>query len=80
LLQQKLLGQKNRENTGVSLEQFKGVKHRTQFVKEFQEDVFINDSKATNSLAQKNAIKRLLMYAIILTSLEVWIEGMILMN
>ncbi|WP_034550724.1 UDP-N-acetylmuramoyl-L-alanine--D-glutamate ligase [Carnobacterium funditum] len=52
----KLLGQKN-GRIRECLEQFKGVKHRTQFVKEFQERRFYNDSKATNSLATENALR-----------------------
>lgn len=39
------------------LEQFTGVKHRTQFVREFKGRRFYNDSKATNSLATKNALR-----------------------
>jgi UDP-N-acetylmuramoylalanine--D-glutamate ligase len=35
---------------------FKGVKHRTQFVREWNGRRFYNDSKATNSLATKSAL------------------------
>src|SRR5699024_8562423 len=35
---------------------FKGVPHRMQFVDTIQERVFYNDSKATNTLATKNAL------------------------
>ena len=52
----KLLNQKN----GIirtSLEKFTGVKHRTQFVTEFKERRFYNDSKATNILATESALK-----------------------
>ena len=52
----KLLNQEN----GVirnSLENFAGVKHRTQFVMELEERRFYNDSKATNTLATENALK-----------------------
>ncbi|MCA9765836.1 MAG: UDP-N-acetylmuramoyl-L-alanine--D-glutamate ligase [Carnobacterium sp.] len=51
----KILGQKNGE-IRECLEQFTGVKHRTQFVREFKSRRFYNDSKATNSLATKNAL------------------------
>ncbi|MGB6178216.1 UDP-N-acetylmuramoyl-L-alanine--D-glutamate ligase [Carnobacterium sp.] len=51
----KLLGKKNGE-IRECLELFTGVKHRTQFVREFKERRFYNDSKATNSLATKNAL------------------------
>lgn len=36
---------------------FGGVKHRSQFVTEWNKRTFVNDSKATNSLAAKNAIE-----------------------
>lgn len=51
----KLLGQQNGQIRDC-LEQFTGVKHRTQFVREFQGRRFYNDSKATNNLATKNAL------------------------
>lgn len=38
------------------LSTFTGVKHRLQYVGEFQERKFYNDSKATNILATKNAV------------------------
>lgn len=38
------------------LRQFTGVKHRTQFVTEFNERIFYNDSKATNLEATENAL------------------------
>jgi len=38
------------------LSEFGGVKHRSQFVTEWNKRIFVNDSKATNSLATKNAI------------------------
>ncbi|WP_414839990.1 UDP-N-acetylmuramoyl-L-alanine--D-glutamate ligase [Carnobacterium sp. TMP28] len=52
----KILEQKNGE-IRECLEQFTGVKHRTQFVREFKGRRFYNDSKATNSLATKNALR-----------------------
>lgn len=52
----KLLNQKNGA-IRMSLEKFTGVKHRTQFVTEFKERRFYNDSKATNTLATENALK-----------------------
>ncbi|MCC5802679.1 UDP-N-acetylmuramoyl-L-alanine--D-glutamate ligase [Rossellomorea vietnamensis] len=39
------------------LSTFGGVKHRTQFVREMNGIKFYNDSKATNSLATKSALK-----------------------
>lgn len=49
----------NQENGAIRecLQQFSGVKHRTQFVREYQQRRFYNDSKATNNLATKNALK-----------------------
>lgn len=49
----------NQENGAIrtTLEKFTGVKHRTQFVTEFEERRFYNDSKATNTLATENALK-----------------------
>jgi UDP-N-acetylmuramoylalanine--D-glutamate ligase len=38
------------------LSSFTGVKHRTQFVREWNQRKFYNDSKATNTLATKSAI------------------------
>lgn len=38
------------------LRQFKGVKHRTQYVTEFAGRIFYNDSKATNIEATENAL------------------------
>ncbi|WP_102271547.1 UDP-N-acetylmuramoyl-L-alanine--D-glutamate ligase [Cytobacillus massiliigabonensis] len=38
------------------LKSFSGVKHRLQFITEFKERKFYNDSKATNMLATQNAI------------------------
>ena len=38
------------------LNTFSGVKHRLQFISEFKERKFYNDSKATNILATQNAI------------------------
>ena len=52
----KLLGQKNGE-IRECLEQFAGVKHRTQFVKKLDGRRFYNDSKATNILATENALR-----------------------
>ena len=37
--------------------QFQGVKHRTQYVREFEGRIFYNDSKATNIEATENALK-----------------------
>ncbi|MFL2133400.1 UDP-N-acetylmuramoyl-L-alanine--D-glutamate ligase [Desemzia sp. FAM 24101] len=51
----KLMGQDNEVIQQV-LANFGGVKHRTQFVTEFKERKFYNDSKATNSLATINAL------------------------
>lgn len=39
------------------LRQFQGVKHRTQYVREFEGRIFYNDSKATNIEATENALK-----------------------
>lgn len=39
------------------LHQFQGVKHRTQYVREFEGRIFYNDSKATNIEATENALK-----------------------
>lgn len=39
------------------MRQFHGVKHRTQFVTEYQDRIFYNDSKATNIEATENALK-----------------------
>lgn len=52
----KLVGQSN-ENIVELLMNFSGVKHRTQFVTEFKQRKFYNDSKATNILATENALK-----------------------
>lgn len=52
----KLLGQDNQTIQKV-LSTFAGVKHRTQFVTEYNGRKFYNDSKATNSLATSNALK-----------------------
>lgn len=52
----RLLGQ-SAENMQAVLKRFSGVKHRTQFVKEWNGRKFYNDSKATNTLATKNALK-----------------------
>lgn len=52
----KLVGQSN-ENIVELLTNFSGVKHRTQFVTEFKQRKFYNDSKATNILATENALK-----------------------
>jgi len=38
------------------LASFTGVKHRTQFVREWKQRKFYNDSKATNTLATKSAL------------------------
>ena len=38
------------------LTSFTGVKHRTQFVREWNQRIFYNDSKATNTLATKSAL------------------------
>ncbi|WP_342541842.1 UDP-N-acetylmuramoyl-L-alanine--D-glutamate ligase [Paenisporosarcina sp. FSL H8-0542] len=38
------------------LTSFTGVKHRTQFVREWKQRRFFNDSKATNTLATKSAL------------------------
>ncbi|API89149.1 UDP-N-acetylmuramoyl-L-alanine--D-glutamate ligase [Marinilactibacillus sp. 15R] len=49
----------NKSNEAIkkALMQFKGVKHRTQFVCTFEGRKFYNDSKATNSLATINALE-----------------------
>ncbi|WP_277585732.1 UDP-N-acetylmuramoyl-L-alanine--D-glutamate ligase [Psychrobacillus antarcticus] len=39
------------------LSTFHGVKHRTQFIREWKERKFYNDSKATNALATKSALE-----------------------
>ncbi|KIL44794.1 UDP-N-acetylmuramoyl-L-alanine--D-glutamate ligase [Jeotgalibacillus soli] len=48
----------NIENEAIVavLTTFTGVRHRTQFVREWQGRKFYNDSKATNSLATKSAL------------------------
>jgi len=46
----------SRDSISNVLSEFGGVKHRSQFVTEWNKRVFVNDSKATNSLATKNAI------------------------
>ena len=38
------------------LQNFKGVKHRTQFLTEYEDRIFYNDSKATNIEATQNAL------------------------
>lgn len=50
---------KNKTNETIKsvIEHFSGVKHRSQLVGEWNNRVFINDSKATNSLATKNALE-----------------------
>lgn len=52
----KLKGQSNEAIREV-LRTFKGVEHRTQFVREYEGRKFYNDSKATNSLATINALE-----------------------
>lgn len=52
----KLMGQDN-DTIREVLSSFAGVKHRTQFVREYAGRKFYNDSKATNSLATINALK-----------------------
>lgn len=52
----KLKGKSN-ENIQTTLSQFKGVEHRTQYVREFEGRKFYNDSKATNTLATINALE-----------------------
>ncbi len=39
------------------LQSFTGVKHRTQYVREWKERKFYNDSKATNTLATRSALE-----------------------
>lgn len=51
------LMEKSNESIKNALSQFKGVKHRTQFVCTFENRKFYNDSKATNSLATINALE-----------------------
>ncbi|WP_419392500.1 UDP-N-acetylmuramoyl-L-alanine--D-glutamate ligase [Cytobacillus praedii] len=51
----KLSGVNNQAIFNV-LNTFSGVKHRLQFISEFKERKFYNDSKATNMLATQNAI------------------------
>ncbi|KIL73478.1 UDP-N-acetylmuramoyl-L-alanine--D-glutamate ligase [Bacillus badius] len=48
----------NRTNEAIQavLATFSGVKHRTQFVREWKGRRFYNDSKATNTLATKSAL------------------------
>ncbi len=50
------LNQVSNEDIALSLRQFKGVPHRTEFIGEFQHRQFYNDSKATNILATKMAL------------------------
>lgn len=52
----KLKGQSN-DAIKQTLQSFRGVEHRTQFVREFNGRKFYNDSKATNSLATINALE-----------------------
>jgi UDP-N-acetylmuramoylalanine--D-glutamate ligase len=52
----KLKGVSNEAIISV-LTTFTGVKHRTQFVKELSGRFFYNDSKATNTLATKSALR-----------------------
>lgn len=40
-----------------TVQTFAGVKHRTQYVGEWQQRLFYNDSKATNALATKSALE-----------------------
>ncbi len=47
----------NQERTVAAITKFKGLKHRLQFVGEFEGSNFINDSKATNAESSKNALK-----------------------
>lgn len=51
----KLMGQETSVIKDV-LTSFSGVKHRTQFVREYKGRKFYNDSKATNTLATINAL------------------------
>ena len=44
------------EDIRTVLRHFHGVKHRTQFVTEYNERIFYNDSKATNIEATENAL------------------------
>ncbi|WP_208558844.1 UDP-N-acetylmuramoyl-L-alanine--D-glutamate ligase [Marinilactibacillus kalidii] len=48
---------KGNDQIKLALSQFKGVKHRTQFVRTFEGRKFYNDSKATNTLATINALE-----------------------
>lgn len=48
---------KSNEAIRQTLSQFRGVEHRTQYVREFEGRKFYNDSKATNSLATINALE-----------------------
>lgn len=52
----KLKGVSNQAIQSV-LQNFKGVKHRTQFLTEFKGRIFYNDSKATNIEATENALE-----------------------
>lgn len=52
----KLKGKTNDEIQNT-LSRFRGVEHRTQYVREFNGRKFYNDSKATNSLATINALE-----------------------
>ncbi|KRG14163.1 UDP-N-acetylmuramoyl-L-alanine--D-glutamate ligase [Lederbergia galactosidilytica] len=52
----KLKGVENSEIVSI-LSTFTGVRHRTQFVAEFNDRRFYNDSKATNILAASSALK-----------------------
>ncbi len=45
------------ESIQQTLASFQGVKHRTQFVREWNGRKFYNDSKATNTLAAKSALE-----------------------
>lgn len=45
------------ENIRKVMQQFTGVKHRTQFISEYNKRVFYNDSKATNIEATEKALE-----------------------
>lgn len=47
----------NNEQIEKSINQFTGVKHRSQVVRRFNQRLFVNDSKATNALATQKALE-----------------------
>ena len=61
----KLVGASN-EGIQEAVQNFHGVKHRTQFVKEVNKRCFYNDSKATNIVATQTALRSFTNQSVIL--------------